>query len=321
MPESPDLASGQIDEFLGIATRGKLIADLQSLAAESNPDRPLTILWIDLDQFKQINDLYGHDVGDEVLQGTVSGIKVVCEKKGQAYRYGGDEIVVVLPNQSIREGAAVAEQVRQKIVQTKFGGYPESVTASIGLASYPESGCKSDELLNWADAAMYGVKDLGGNGVRVAGRESFEGSTILEGNVRVIRSDVASRVEAVQLWMSLQQANHGTYVITLESDNDEDVIVEGISLRKRTLYLCRFAKPKQPGEWMVPAHSRQQITGEFPSDPVVTLITMDPSLAAGVAIEIDIVARARVVGRLRYLSHTILVTADYRNRILTQYSL
>jgi diguanylate cyclase (GGDEF)-like protein len=320
MPESSELEAGQIDQLLGIANRGRLTADLLSLAAEPHGDRSLTLLWIDLDQFKQINDLYSHQVGDEVLQGVASAIKAVCENKGQAYRYGGDEIIVLFPGHSIREAVSVAEQIRERIVQTKFARYPETVTASIGLASYPESGCKFDELLSKADAAMYAVKDLGGNAIRVAGRESPEGSTILDGNVHIIRSDVASRVEAIELWMSLQQANYGNYTILLESDNDEDVIVEGLTLRKGTLYLCRFAKPKQPGEWVVPAHSRKQISGEFPSDPSATLVTKDPSLASGVAIEIDIVARARVLGRLRNLSHTILATANYGNHLIIQFS-
>jgi diguanylate cyclase (GGDEF)-like protein len=320
MSESPELGSGQTDEFLGIPTRGRLTADLQSLGSESNRDRPLSLVLIDLDQFKQVNDLYGHEAGDEVLQRVVCSIKAVCERKGQAYRYGGDEIVVLLPNQSIREAAAVAERVRDMIVQTKFGRYPEKITASIGLASYPEPTGDLDALLSNADAAMYRVKDSGGNGVQAAKGRDLNGNTTTDADVRIIRSDIASKIEAIELWMSLQQARNRSYMIMLESDNDESVLIEGVSLRKGTLYLCRFDKPKQLGEWVVPAHSRKQISGEFPSDPVTTLITWDSSLPSGVAIEIDIVARARILGRLRTLSHTILATVDYRNYIITQYS-
>jgi hypothetical protein len=120
--------------------------------------------------------------------------------------------------------------------------------------------------------------------------------------------------------MTLQQANDRSYGILLESDNDEDVIVEGISLRSGTLYLCRFAKPKEPGDWLVPSHSRKHISGEFQSDPINTLRTKDPDLRSGTTIELDIVARVRILGRLRTLSHTILATADYGGRRITQYS-
>jgi len=118
----------------------------------------------------------------------------------------------------------------------------------------------------------------------------------------------------------LEKSNYRNYVISVENGHDEDVIIEGITLRKGTLYLCRFDRPKQPGEWTVLAHSKKQISGEFPSDPVSTLITGYPSMAIGVATEIDIVARARILGRLRNLPHTILTTVDHRNHTITQFS-
>jgi hypothetical protein len=236
------------------------------------------------------------------------------------YRYGGDEFVVLLPNESLQEAVVLAERVREKIALIEFEHYPEKITASIGVGCYPETAERFDELLRGADAAMYEAKGFGGNGVQAAKGRDLIGSTTTDADVRIIRSDVASRVEAVELWMSLQQARNRSYMIMLESDNDESVLIEGVSLRKGTLYLCRFDKPKQFGEWVVPSHSQKQISGEFPSDPVTTLITGDPSLASRVAIEIDVVARARILGRLRTLSHTILATVDYRNHIITQYS-
>jgi len=186
-----------------------------------------------------------------------------------------------------------------------------SITISIGIASYLEPTAELGKLLGDADAAMYVAKDFGGNFVRIAGTQGHEAGTPgSEPSVRLVRSDVASRVEAVELWMTLQQANDRSYGILLESDSDEDVAIEGISLRRGTLYLCRFAQAKEPGDWLVPARSRKHIPGEFPSDPITTLRTKDPDLRSGTAIELDIVARVRILGRLRTLSHTILATAD-----------
>jgi len=318
MTESTESESSQIDGLLMIPTRGRLIPDLQSLGTESSRDRPLSVLLIDLDQFKQVNDLYGHEAGDEVLRALASKIRTICERKGQPYRYGGDEIVVLLPNHSIREAASVGERIRENALQIKFDRYPEKITTSIGVASYPEPTGELHALLTSADAAMYAAKDQGGNAIRGATTKGSDGATLADHSVRIVRSDIASKVESAELWMTLEQAHRIHYGILLENDNDEDVIVEGVSLRKGTLYLCRFDKPKS-GEWVVQAHSRKRISGEFQSDPVTTLITKDPSLTVG-TIEIDVVVRARILGRLRTLSHTILATVDHVNHIVTQYS-
>jgi diguanylate cyclase (GGDEF)-like protein len=319
MAESPQMSQTMLDALLQIPTRAMLTPDLERLAGESSAEQPLSILLIDLDKFKQVNDLHGHEAGDEVLQGVAAAIQTLTEKKGQSYRYGGDEIVVLLPNHSTQEADSLAERIRRRVEGLTFKGYPEPLTLSIGIACYPKPTPELGRLLGDADQAMYAAKDLGGNAVRVAGMQ-LDKSNAADTSVRLVRSDVASRVEAVELWMTLQQANDRSYGILLESDNDEDVTIEGISLRTGTLYLCRFAKPKEPGEWLVPGHSRKHISGEFSSDPIITLRTKDPTLTAGVAIEIDIVARARILGRLRTLSHTILATADYGGRRITQFS-
>jgi diguanylate cyclase (GGDEF)-like protein len=320
MSESPEAPPSLLDDLLQIPTRATLTQDLDRLAGASSPDQPLSVLWIDLDKFKQVNDLHGHEAGDEVLQGVASVLRILCARKGQPYRYGGDEIVILLPDHSTQEAASLAERIRQRVERLSFKCYPENITISVGIASYPEPTADIDQLLGNADAAMYMAKDLGGNTVRAAGTKVHEPSAIGESSVRLVRSDVASRVEAVELWMTLQQANDRSYGILLESDNDEDVAVEGISLRSGTLYLCQFAKPKEPGDWLVPARSRKHISGEFPSDPIATLRTKNPDLRSGTTIELDIVARVRILGRLRTLSHTILATADYGGRRITQYS-
>ena len=172
-----------------------------------------------MDQFKQINDLHGHEAGDEVLQGVASVLRTFCAGKGQPYRYGGDEIVVLLPNHSTQEAGSLAERIRQRVERLSFSRYPESITISIGIASYPEPTAELNRLLGDADAAMYVAKDLGGNFVRVAGTQGRQaGTSGSEPSVRLIRSDFASRVEAVELWMTLQQANDRSYGILLESD-------------------------------------------------------------------------------------------------------
>jgi len=316
MSESPQALPKPLDALLQIPTRSTLTPDLEKLAAHSNTDQPLSVLWIDLDKFKQVNDLHGHEAGDEVLIGVASIVRTMSQKRGHPYRYGGDEIVILLPDHSAHEAALFAERMRQRVEGLSFTRYPEAITVSIGVASYPEPTSELGQLFSDADAAMYAAKNLGGNAVH-ATEASVHGVTD-ERDVRRVRSDVASRVEAVELWMTLQQANNRSYGVLFENDNDEELIIEGISLRTGTLYLSRFAKPKEPGDWLVPAHSRKHISGDFPSDPVSTLSIKNPNPQPGIAVELDIVVRVRILGRLRTLSHTILATIS--GRMITQYS-
>jgi diguanylate cyclase (GGDEF)-like protein len=318
-PESVQENKSAFDDLLQIPARGRFALDLEELGANSNADQPLSLLLVDLDKFKQVNDLYGHEAGDEVLKAVASVVRTLAANKGRPYRYGGDEIVMLLPNHTNEEAISLAERIRQRVEKLEYKLYPEAVTLSIGAASYPTSTPDPMHLFADADRAMYTAKDLGGNAVRSGATAADGRGTPAEGGARLIRSDVASRVEAVELWMSLQQASDRYYAISFENDNDEDVLIEGISLRTGTLYLCRFAKAKEPREWLVSAHSRKFLSGQFASDPTQTLRIKDPQLQSGVAIEIDIVVRARILGRLRTLSQTILATVDYGGRRITQF--
>jgi diguanylate cyclase (GGDEF)-like protein len=115
MSESQQASSTPPDHLLQILTRVTLTQDLDRHASVSNSNQPLSLLWIDLDKFKQVNDLHGHEAGDEVLQGVASVLRTLCAGKGQSYRYGGDEIVVLLPNHSTQEAGSLAERIRQRV--------------------------------------------------------------------------------------------------------------------------------------------------------------------------------------------------------------
>jgi diguanylate cyclase (GGDEF)-like protein len=160
----PDLK----DDLLPIFPRRRLAPELGELVANANELAPVSLLMIDIDNFKTVNDRFQHHVGDEVLKGIASAIKSVCESKGRCYRYGGDEIVVLLPNHSLPEGRAVAERILSTVASVRFEGYPDRMTLSIGAASFPGSCEKDSELLRCADGAMYSAKEGGKNQVRVS---------------------------------------------------------------------------------------------------------------------------------------------------------
>jgi len=138
--------------------------------------RPLTVVMLDIDDFKSINDRFGHPVGDAILQGIVAEIR--NEVRGDMdllARYGGDEFALVLPETPVAEAVIVAERVRRRVDERLFR-MPDShqvlrATVSIGLATYPEDSADKKELVEKADAALYRAKHGGKNAV-VATSES-----------------------------------------------------------------------------------------------------------------------------------------------------
>jgi diguanylate cyclase (GGDEF)-like protein len=119
---------------------------------------------VDVDKFKAVNDTHGHQKGDEVLRAIAERLEAVVAGKGSVYRYGGEEFTIVLPNHTTDEGVAVAERARRVIEATKVGGL--SVTASFGVATFPEQAMELGALLAAADAALYDAKNRGRNLVR-----------------------------------------------------------------------------------------------------------------------------------------------------------
>jgi len=128
----------------------------------------VSVLMVDLDHFKQVNDEFGHMVGDDVLR-TVSGIFVrQLRKVDVVCRYGGEEFAVVLPATQGASAAAVAEKLRRAIFNAEFPGVPHPVTISIGVAEFPVHGITRDDIVRAADAALYNAKEAGRNQVCLA---------------------------------------------------------------------------------------------------------------------------------------------------------
>ena len=160
----------EVDELTNLFRRGAFDRNLNESVSKSLPiGEPVTLIMADIDKFKLINDKQGHPCGDEVLQIVAKIVKQTVGVKGTCYRYGGEEISILLPNYTADEAASLAERIRILIASSPIGSKQLSVTVSFGIAELPAHGQTSAELLKAADAAMYEAKNLGRNLVRVSG--------------------------------------------------------------------------------------------------------------------------------------------------------
>ncbi len=137
--------------------------------------RPLALLMLDLDRFKALNDAYGHQRGNEVLVELAARVTAVVRDVDVVARYGGEEIALLLPETGVVGAEQLAERVWAAIRERPFGGpgeVPLPVTASLGVAVYPEHGRTATALLAAADAALYRAKSAGRDCRRVAPRDA-----------------------------------------------------------------------------------------------------------------------------------------------------
>ncbi|MCC6503330.1 MAG: sensor domain-containing diguanylate cyclase [Deltaproteobacteria bacterium] len=131
----------------------------------------LSIIFFDLDYFKEVNDVHGHQAGSRLLREVAVLTSSMLRTIDMACRYGGDEFVILMPNTPKKNAALVAEKLRAAISETAFlagEGINLRLTASFGVASFPEDASNKDELIHQADNAMYRVKNRTRNGVEEA---------------------------------------------------------------------------------------------------------------------------------------------------------
>ena len=155
----------RLDELTGLFNRRHFEEWIkEEMARHSRHSGIFSLFLIDLDSFKVYNDIYGHPVGDELLGQIGRIIRSSIRGGDQAFRYGGDEFVVILPETTSDNAYVVAGRLQGQIA-TEMGAKNIAVTCSIGLASYPSDGVMSGELVTATDTALYHAKQTGGNRV------------------------------------------------------------------------------------------------------------------------------------------------------------
>lgn len=168
---SAQMASAMVtDELTGLHNRRFLqIRFAEELARARRHGRPLALLVLDLDSIKVCNDQHGHVVGDQVLVEVSELLRSQARGMDVVVRMGGDEFIILAPDTDRAGGAEMAQRLLRSLRNKRFaGGKVGSLTASVGVAVFPEDGDTVEELLRRADDAMYRAKRAGKDQVRTA---------------------------------------------------------------------------------------------------------------------------------------------------------
>ena len=161
------------DSLTGLGNRRRLEQTLARVLAESGGDEPVAVTMIDIDHFKSYNDTFGHPAGDEALRRVATLVAAAVRSEDAVFRYGGEELVVVLPGASLPDALVVAERARAAVAL--HGALAEAgreITISAGVAA--AAGGSAAELIAAADAALYHAKHSGRNRVVAAERPQVQ---------------------------------------------------------------------------------------------------------------------------------------------------
>ena len=166
------------DQLTGLANRSLLIEELNlSLALAKRQGHGVGLLFIDLDNFKPVNDLYGHGTGDRLLQAIGQRLSACVRESDTLCRQGGDEFVLLVPNAPVLEQLLVIAKNLNQAIQQPFENHPQipstiNLSASIGVARWPDHASDADSLIEAADTAMYRAKQFEGERIALAQAKS-----------------------------------------------------------------------------------------------------------------------------------------------------
>lgn len=157
------------DPLTGVANHGHFQELLyREIARHARHGERLVLLLVDLDDFKKVNDRFGHPVGDAVLKGVVARLLSSVREMDTVARYGGEEFALVLPRTDAPDGQRVADRLREAVASSPLGGglpEPLPVSVSVGLAVFPDDATSKGALIECADKALYAAKRTGKNRV------------------------------------------------------------------------------------------------------------------------------------------------------------
>jgi diguanylate cyclase (GGDEF)-like protein len=304
--QQPDIPEEQrrLDPLLGILDRGEFEKDGTRLSGIATEDKPTSLIMGDVDNFKAVNDRCGHLAGDEVLQVVAKIANAVCDGKGYAYRYGGDEFAVLLHNFSAAEAAALAGRICRRVSQASFDRYSEQVTTSWGVASVIES-VDLSTLTKLADDALYKAKNTGKNQVAIATIEMGRESNAASNQLPASQDAMDVRIDGIQGQM---------FSIVLTNNADQQFVINGVIAQHDGSALGRINSTEKG--WVVP--SRGCVVISWPPTVNVSgeLVRLVGQYKQQYSAYIDFVFHCRVAGLHKEFRKRIRVQVDPINKYL-----
>ena len=213
---------------------------------------PLSVIMLDIDKFKSVNDNYGHRKGDEILSAIGKCIKQSIRKSDYVGRYGGEEFIIVLPETDAQAGFNVAEKIRQLVASKKLLGEEMPLTVSLGVSTFPIDGSNEEELIEKADQALYYSKNNGRNKsttwddqLNKEGHRYDKLTGILSGNIssdtrnvkamldiiKQLNSDEDRSVRILNMFMTLIDITEADEINFIKFDENQK-ITESLSKKK-----------------------------------------------------------------------------------------
>lgn len=169
----------QTDALTGLLTRAAFEEEFTTWMRDANEaGQPLSLAFLDIDHFLQINESQGHVGGDQVLVAIAEILSRLAGEGALVARYGGDEFVLMFPQTEREQAFLMLEMIRREIEKCRgFGEVEAAVTITGGIASYPIDGTQESEILRKADQALYRAKVMGRNTIRLAYEEKMAPKT------------------------------------------------------------------------------------------------------------------------------------------------
>jgi len=156
------------DPLTNLLNRRGLSFHFEKQLKKANINSPLTLILIDIDYFKSVNDIYGHDVGDLCLTEVANTLKKTLRRNDVIARFGGEEFIIVLPNTSKIEALTVAEILRNKVSQETYSEFKLNLTITLGITESKRENDTTLKMIKRADKALYKGKDKGRNRVEIS---------------------------------------------------------------------------------------------------------------------------------------------------------
>ena len=164
------------DELTGLYIRRFFTHRLQEEIRRANRYKlTFSLIMIDIDHFKDVNDTFGHAIGDKALIFLARKMEAALRGPDVPCRYGGEEFIILLPETGVKEAKLVAERLRSELEKNKVAEMGRPITISLGVSTFPQHGEEATELMNAADMALYAAKEEGRNRVVVWDEEGGHG--------------------------------------------------------------------------------------------------------------------------------------------------